>query len=224
MKFIIVSEIISNFLPLWQESITGVNLPATLLFGIILIFWIFNIIGVLGTELLDFLIPVDFGSIDIPILSGDTFAGIFDFFYIGKVPLVILFSVFGFVFWPTCILSNYYLNPEKTWGIGLIVLGLGSIASIFAMKLSLMPFERFFESIAKLDELDSPDAFLGKICTIRSPKADEKFGQAEIENPDGAPFLFNVKPTREGEVLKRGESAVIVDIKDKIFSIKKIDI
>ena len=93
-----MSEIISNFLPLWQESITGVNLPATLLFGIILIFWILNIIGVLGTELLDFLIPVDFGSIDIPILSGDTFAGIFDFFYIGKVPLVILFSVFDGVF------------------------------------------------------------------------------------------------------------------------------
>ncbi|MFL2910421.1 MAG: hypothetical protein ACJZ70_07770 [Limisphaerales bacterium] len=45
----------------------------------------------------------------------------------------------------------------------------------------------------------------------------EKFGQAEIENPDGAPFLFNVKPTREGEVLKRGESAVIVDIERQSF-------
>lgn len=219
-----MSEIISNFLPLWQESITGVNLPATLLFGIILIFWIFNIIGVLGTELLDFLIPMDFSSIDIPLLSGDSFAGIFDFFYIGKVPLVILVSVFGFVLWPICILSNYYLNPEKTWGIGLVVLGLGWIASIFVMKLSLMPFERFFESIAKLDVLDTPEAFLGKICIIKSPRADQKFGQAEIENPNGAPFLFNVKPTQEGEVLKRGESAVIVDTNNKIFNVKKIEI
>ena len=28
------------------------------------------------------------------------------------------------------------------------------------MKVSIMPFERFFESIAKLDELDSPKVFL----------------------------------------------------------------
>ena len=216
-----MSEIISNFLPLWQESIAGVNLPATFLFGTILAFWLLNIIGVLGTELLDFLIPMDFGSIDIPILSGDSLAGIFDFFYIGKVPLVILISVFGFVLWPICTLSNYYLNPEKTWGIGLMVLGLGWIASIFAMKLSLMPFERLFESIENLDILDTPEAFIGKICTIKSPRADQKFGQAEIENPNGAPFLFNVKPTSEGEVLKRGESAVIVDKNDKVFNIKK---
>ena len=42
-----MSEIISNFLPLWQESIAGVNLPATFLFGTILAFWLLNIIGVL---------------------------------------------------------------------------------------------------------------------------------------------------------------------------------
>tara|TARA_B100000579_G_scaffold73986_1_gene56865 strand:+ start:446 stop:1105 length:660 start_codon:yes stop_codon:yes gene_type:complete len=217
-------DFIQKFLPLWQESIAGVNLPVTLLFGTILAFWLLNIIGVLGTELLDFLIPMDFGAIDIPILSGDTLTGIFDFFYIGKVPLVILISVFGFALWPICILSNYYLNPEKTWGIGLMVLGIGWIASIFAMKLSLMPFEKLFESIESLDILDTPEAFIGKICTIKSPRADQKFGQAEIENPNGAPFLFNVKPTRESEVLKRGESAVIVDTSDKVFNIKKINI
>ena len=75
-----------------------------------------------------------------------------------------------------------------------------------------------------LDILDTPEAFIGKICTIKSPRADQKFGQAEIENPNGAPFLFNVKPTSEGEVLKRGESAVIVDKNDKVFNIKKINI
>ena len=105
-----------------------------------------------------------------------------------------------------------------------MILALGSVVSLFAMKVSIMPFERFFESIAKLDELDSPKAFLGKICIIRSPRADHKFGQAQIDNPDGAPFLFNVKPTSENEVLKRGESAVIVDVDNKIFSVKKIDI
>ena len=125
---------------------------------------------------------------------------------------------------PTKKQFHYYLNPEKTWGIGLMVLGIGWIASIFTMKLSLMPFEKLFESIESLDILDTPEAFIGKICTIKSPRADQKFGQAEIENPNGAPFLFNVKPTRESEVLKRGESAVIVDTSDKVFNIKKINI
>ena len=213
-----------TFLPLWNEAVAGVNLPATCLFGAILLFWALNIVGALGTELLDFLIPMDVGAIDFPLFSGDSLAGFFDFFYIGKVPLVILISVFGFVLWPICTLSNYYFNPEKTWGVGLTILALGSVVSLFAMKVSIMPFERFFESIAKLDELDSPKAFLGKICTIKSPRADQKFGQAQIDNPDGAPFLFNVKPTSESEVLKRGESAVIVDVDNKIFSVKKIDI
>ena len=213
-----------TFLPLWNEAVAGVNLPATCLFGAILLYWALNIVGALGTELLDFLIPMDVGAFDFPLLSGDSLAGIFDFFYIGKVTLVILISVFGFVLWPICTLSNFYLNPEKTWGLGLLILALCSLVSLFAMKASLLPFERFFESIAKLDELDSPEAFLGKICTIKSPRADQKFGQAQIDNPDGAPFLFNVKPTSEGEVIKRGESAVIVDVKNKIFSVKKIDI
>ena len=138
-----MSDFALSFLPLWNEAIAGVNLPATCLFGAILCFWFLNIVGALGTELLDFLIPMDVGAFDFPLLSGDSLTGIFDFFYIGKVPLVILISVFGFVLWPICTLSNFYLNPEKTWGLGLLILALGSLVSLFAMKASLLPFERF---------------------------------------------------------------------------------
>ena len=156
-----------TFLPLWNEAVAGVNLPATCLFGAILLYWALNIVGALGTELLDFLIPMDVGAFDFPLLSGDSLAGIFDFLYwegnisdshqrLWVCPLADLHS---FKFLP---------QPGKKLGLGLLILALGSVVSLFAMKVSIMPFERFFESIAKLDELNSPEAFLGKICNKES--------------------------------------------------------
>ena len=149
-----------TFLSLWNEAVAVVNLPATCLFGAILLYWALNIVGALGTELLDFLLPMDVGAFDFPLLSGHSLAGIFDFFYIGKVTLVILISVFGFVLWPICTLSNFYLNPEKNWGLGLLILAFGSVVSLFAMKVSIMPFERFFESIAYWMSWIHPKPFL----------------------------------------------------------------
>ena len=76
-----MSDFALTFLPLWNEAVTGVNLPATCLFGAVLLFWALNIVGALGTELLDFLIPMDVGAFDFPLVSGDSLAGIFDFLY-----------------------------------------------------------------------------------------------------------------------------------------------
>ena len=62
----------SGLLEVWIEAIAPVNLPITALVGLLAAFWVLNIVGVLGTEFLDVILPFDL-DLDLPFFGGALF-------------------------------------------------------------------------------------------------------------------------------------------------------
>ncbi len=75
------------------ESIALYNLPFTVLLGIILVFWVFVILGFFDVEMLDF-DPGDMG----------------EFLNFGKVPFSVWLSCFSIQAWFYSMIINHTLN------------------------------------------------------------------------------------------------------------------
>lgn len=62
---------------------------------------------------------------------------------------------------------------------------------------------------------------LGKICTITTLRVDERYGQAEIAD-GGAGLIVQVRSTGPGR-LSRGDRALIFDYKDEVFYVEPVN-
>ena len=116
----------------FNESVNYVNLPVTTLMIMILIYWVMVMIGVFGFDSFD--LDFDTGS-DIEIDAGfgidantgldaapatslgggssttgndGFFRTVFEFFYMGEVPIVIIGTFFMLFFWIATFVSNHF--------------------------------------------------------------------------------------------------------------------
>lgn len=62
---------------------------------------------------------------------------------------------------------------------------------------------------------------LGKICTITTLRVDERYGQAEVED-GGAGLIVQVRSTAPDR-LNRGDRALIFDYKDEVFYVEPVN-
>ena len=105
-------DVISSFF-------NAVNLPATVLLILVLFYWSLVIFGMLDLGVFDFdwnyetSAPTD-GVPDVASASagfGGALKAVLGFFYLGRVPTMILMSAFSLVFWLLRVYSNQYFNP-----------------------------------------------------------------------------------------------------------------
>jgi len=102
-----------------NETFQLVNLPATCLLLLCLLYWSMVIIGAIGVDAfdIDFDADVDVGDLD---LEGDFdshpggFNSLAEFMHLKEVPLVIVGSVFALLFWSASFFGNHMLNPSAT--------------------------------------------------------------------------------------------------------------
>lgn len=212
---------------LLHESISLVNLPYTVLFVLVLVYWILYIVGAVGSDTLEAIdldldVSVD-GDAD---LDGDVVHGaglmtsVLSFFYLGEIPVTVIFSILFVFLWAFSMVVNHATGNASGW-IALILFPLNLFVGLSLTKLILMPFApllaRFFDQAGDKIEL------IGKRCVVSSLEVTPQHGQAEVTTK-GAPLLLNVKCT-EGDCLKRGEEAVIYDQDEEhnTYLIRKLD-
>ena len=216
-------------LELFQESIAVVNLPYTIFFALILIFWAFYISGAVSSEILDF----DLGGggdmdldLDVDADVGEihhSHAGVLKsisgFFLFGEVPSMIIFTILITTMWSVSIMFNHWTGNQNGT-LALLLFIPNFILGLSVTKVILWPFVPMLKKV--FNEQGDVVQVVGKSCIIKSLTVNENFGQAEMQM-DGAPLLLNVK-TREGEVLSRGDEAIIYEFdKDKhIYYITKM--
>ncbi len=213
-----------------QASIALVNLPWTVLLALIVLYWIFVILGALDVNLFD--VDFDFES-DADLDAGadadadvgaDQPGGLLRWFFnlmnIGEVPVMVIFSAMILVGWTISMLANYYLNPGLSiiWGAALLIPNI--IASLFVAGVITRPLRKIFSTFEKEE---THEKILLRAGTVVTSEVTSSFGQLEIETK-GAPLLINVRTT-EGTVLKKGDKAVVYDEdKDKgIFFVEKFE-
>ncbi len=204
---------------LLQECIRPVNLPYTVLFGLCLSYWVMYLLGVLGSDVLDFMeIDMDVDAdvdmdvdadVDMDVDAGHhggALASMMKFLYAGDVPLTVIITTLTMSMWVLSILMNFYLKNHNP----LIALGLFVpvfVGSMVMTKVTLKPFVPYLARA--FDETGDAVEIIGKLCMVISLEVTPQYGQAEVAT-QGSPITINVK-THEGETLKKGDEAVVFD-------------
>ena len=193
---------------LLRAAISTVNLPYTILLGLIVLYWISVILGFFDLDLFDFDLDTDVDAdvdVDIGGLGGIGIA-VLKFFHVGQMPITILISFFALSTWVISVLANYYYNSNSNFLFSLLFFVPNVIISLFVTKFCTLPFRALFVKLNK--EGEDTEEVVGRMCVVTSSRVDSKFGQAEIRTA-AAPLQLNVR-TLGDEVLEKGEEVPVV--------------
>jgi hypothetical protein len=195
-----------------EAALATVNLPYTVFLGLILLYWLTVIVGVLDLDLFNIEVETDVDTdVDaaVPGLGGVGLA-VLRFLHVDTVPLMLLLSFFALSLWVLSLLSNYYLRNASLLVAGLLFVP-NVLASLCLTKCVTLPFRALFKTLHH--ERQVTPEILGQVCVVKTSKVDTISGQAEMAS-NGAPLLLNVR-TAGGEVLDKGEEALIVQFNEK---------
>ncbi len=205
------------------EACTGstLNLIATVMLGMTMLYWVVVIVGAVGIDSLDFDFDFDadggmdghFDGLDGDgaghgVLHAGIGASILRFFHIGTVPLLVLWSVFILTFWVVGVFTYPLLG---SWG-GL--LQLAALVPMFLVTLALtkmltLPLKTLFARIQAQEQAEQHLDLIGKRCTVVSLTATHRAGQVEVAT-DAAPLRLNVRTSDPNTVLNKGDEAVLI--------------
>lgn len=211
-------------------SFAWINLPFTLALGVVVLYWVSMILGVVHDSHSDVDAHAD---ADAHVDHGDAHMAdahvdhadadahgdadahapgmgatgiILRFLHVGEVPLTAVLSVLAVCLWALSILGNWYLNAELGLGRALLLLAPELLIAMVATRLILIPAAPF---LGKMNSGVARKAVLiGQVATVKSEDVTERTGQAELMFK-GASLLLNVR-TSNGARLNKGEAALIV--------------
>lgn len=195
---------------LLQESIRLVNLPYTILFGISAFYWILYLVGIFGSDLLDFDFDLDTdGDVDLDGLGdgaggGSLLGALMRFVYAAEVPVTVIASTLSVAMWAISVLTNYYTSNTNLMLAAAFTLPI-FLGGLVVTKIVLMPFVPLLKKA--FDESSDVIHVIGQLCVVTSMEATPTHGQAEVPLK-GSPLLLNVK-TREGVTMNKGDEAVV---------------
>ena len=194
-----------------NEAFQLVNLPATGLLLMCLLYWLMVMIGAIGVDAfdLDFDADVDVGDLDV---DGDFdshaggFSSIAEFMHLNHVPIVIVGSLFAILFWATSFFGNHFLNPGNNLWIGLGLLSVNVPICLLITRLAIGPFAEGF----KPQENDTVrERMIGLIGMVMTSEVSETFGQVSVKR-DGPELVINARTTDGKPNLGKGDAAKIV--------------
>jgi hypothetical protein len=192
----------------------------TIPFGLVLVYWLMVIIGALDLDLFDF------GGGDNGLASSESggLSGFLASTGLTGVPSTVALSLPILWGWLFTTLGSELLRQFVTEGVwyivgGLVLILVSLFLAVLVSALLIRPLRRLFPS----DEGMSRSELIGKLCEIRTMQVNEKYGQAEFDD-GGAGLLIQVR-AREGNGLKSGDKALIVEYDDQreAFMIRAYD-
>ncbi len=180
-----------------ESCFSPLTLPFTALLALILLYWLFLIIGAVDLEFLDSLVP----DVDVD-EGGGVFGPLLHWLGIGSVPVMIMLSFFIFFGWAISLIANAAVNADGSPIVGLLLLLPNLAVSLFLAGLIARPFGRLFKP-----ETHQRILYSVGVATTSTVTAD--FGQVEIP-ARGAPIVINARTVGD-TVLHRGDKALVYD-------------
>jgi len=177
-------------------------LPASVLLSVVLVYWIFVMLGTLDIELFDWDFDVD-TDVDIDVGASIWDVGLVPakFLNLGSIPVMFWGSIYSLSSWLLALGIQRWAGDQENWMKLVEAFGLGLVAT----KVITNPMRKWFEVI----EPNRPQDILGNRCTITTLKATDQFGEASFAT-GGAPLILTVR-TLDDESLAKGTVATIVD-------------
>lgn len=182
----------------------------TVIVAILTIFWIFTLLGGMDMDAIDIGGDVDVdvdADVDADIGSPSAVSEFLSFLNIGRVPFMLVVTVFMLIIWIGSLIITGVINIEFLGSLSALILIPLAIVSIFLTKLTTAPMAKFFDKIGYRGEEEID--FLGHSGKMTSTIAKDKVGTAEFV-VDKNPIRLNVRSI-DGEELKYGDYIIIAD-------------
>ena len=147
-------------------------------------------------------------SADTGITAGSILLGSLRFFNLGRVPFMVLLSMFILSLWSLSVYCNHegsWINPTNSLGTAALLFGPLVLASLFAAKFLTMPLVPLFKhgnTFAK------PLVINGKIGTLLTSIKGEETGQLKATIDESIVTLRVRSDT--GELIEKGTEVIII--------------
>lgn len=192
-------EFFRNFL---VYSISGSNLPYTIALGLIMLYWLFVIVGTFDLDLFDFDLDMD-GDADIPPAMLDRFL---DFFNVGEVPIMIVASATVISAWCSAMIVNFYI-PESFNFFAHLVVAIPNIAlGLFLGKIITTPIRKIYIS---MNNQDKTTPIVGNTATALMDIGPGEKGQADVIR-NGSPLRIMVQLNENSKPVKKGDEVLMI--------------
>jgi len=186
-----------------QETITPPNLPFTILLILIMLYWLFVIIGAIDLEFFDVDLSAD-GDMD----AGDSFFTSFmQLLKMGDAPIMAAVSIMALIAWTSSMVYNHYLNFDHQGWIAAGVIALIFLSSFFITIMITRLLNKIFGPFNS--EKGEMQSSMYKMGTVLTSEVNPDFGQVEIQT-HGAPVTINAR-TPDDLVFLKGEKVLVYD-------------
>lgn len=191
---------------IYHEALRWYNLPFTILFGLVLIYWAFQTIGALFGAVIDFDFDFD-GDGHVEGAEESLFGRFAYALSDGEAPFMWALSFFITLIWASMMALNHFFNPLSVWSIGIAIIA-GSLALALYLTRKFMIFSaRIIRRIIGMTP--QKESFIGEIGVVVTGEVTEKYGQIEIDHA-GVPCRFSVELMPGADPLQKGDFARIV--------------
>jgi len=182
------------------------GLLPSILVGVLLVFWLFAIVGAIDFESFG---PDWIGDGAGHDADGDLMPGMLVAFGFERMPFSVVLSAIAFFWWLLSVLGAQYLLtwlPLPIWMSGSVLLVLALILGVLLASLCVRPLKPLFV----MHTASVASSLVGRVCRITTQSVEPNFGQAEVRAEDGAPITVRVFASLPN-ALRRGSSALIID-------------
>jgi hypothetical protein len=204
---------------LLRESILPVNLPFTILLGVIGAYWIIGLLGLVDMEALDGAGGVEADGIDLEggdggdggEDAGDGSGGGFmnallTIVGASDAPLIFVISLFSVFLWALNVGGNHYFNPDFDGGRATLLLIPVVIGAFVITRLLIVPLRPVMKLI-RTPEV--PVQIIGSSGVVRSSTLDSEFGEVEIESSERS-LILRARISNDATALKKGDPILVV--------------
>jgi hypothetical protein len=172
--------------------------------GIVLIYWLFVLVGALDIDVLGGADGHDVGGHD---AGGHDADGFMSKLGLGVVPVTITVSLIMLVGWVGSLLAMHYLGDIA--GVKYAVLPGMLVVGMLATNILVRPIAPVF----RIREGKSNSEYVGHTCTITTATVDENFGHANVE--DGG-VTMDIAVRCDGTAkLARNDKALIIEFDEE---------
>lgn len=190
-------------------SVSGVNLYYTVALSIVMIYWLFVIIGAFDLDVLD--MDMD-GELEPGPLQ--TFA---DWMNIGEVPIMLVLSLAVINMWIFSMLGSIFLGDFLIGIINLLAFVIYLVLGLFAARVCSIPVRQFFNALNNQDEKVLIVGNYGQALTRFTPGSK---GQIEIHKT-GQPIKVMAVLDEASQPIDKNDQVVIVRQEDNLYRITK---
>lgn len=183
----------------------------TVLVGVLLVFWLLAIVGLVDFEQFgpDFGVEPGLHGVEADAGGSEVHGGMLVALGLHRLPFSVVVSTIGFFWWLATLLGAQYLLPwvpGPNWLGGTVWLLIALVIAVPVAAFCVRPLQPLFHVHTATQVHD----LIGRVCTVVTGSVDERFGHAEVQLGGGAPVQIKVGCVAPN-ALRRGSRALILE-------------